>query len=66
MAARIVPAKGHDTALRALARLATSPGPCSSPATTTAISARRCRPWRRSSGIAGRVRFLGLREDVPA
>jgi glycosyltransferase involved in cell wall biosynthesis len=65
MAARIVPAKGHDTALRALARLATSPGPCCWPAITTAIWARRCRPWR-ELGIAGRVRFLGLREDVPA
>ena len=66
MAARIVPAKGHDTALQALARLGDQPW--------TLLVARdhhgdlgpQIQALAQQLGIAGRVRFLGLREDVPA
>jgi glycosyltransferase involved in cell wall biosynthesis len=66
MAARIVPAKGHDTALRALAML--------KPRNWTLLLAGdhhgdlgpQMQALARELGITDRVRFLGLREDVPA
>lgn len=66
MAARIVPAKGHDTALRALARLTDSPWTLLVAGDHHGDLGPQMQALAQELGIAGRVRFLGLREDVPA
>ena len=65
MAARIVPARATTRRCGRWPASPTSPGPCSSPATTTAISARRWQALAQSSASPGGC-ALGLREDVPA
>jgi glycosyltransferase involved in cell wall biosynthesis len=65
MAARIVPAKGHDTALRALARLTDQPWTLLAGDHHGDLGPQM-QALAQELGIAGRVRFLGLREDVPA
>ena len=66
MAARIVPAKGHDTALRALARLTDQPWTLLVAGDHHGDLGPQMQALAQELGIAGRVRFLGLREDVPA
>jgi glycosyltransferase involved in cell wall biosynthesis len=66
MAARIVPAKGHDTALRALARLTDLPWTLLVAGDHHGDLGPQMQALAGELGIAGRVRFLGLREDVPA
>lgn len=66
MAARIVPAKGHDTALRALARLRDQPWTLLLAGDHHGDLGPQMQALARELDIAGRVRFLGLREDVPA
>ncbi len=66
MAARIVPAKGHDTALRALARLGDQPWTLLVAGDHHGDLGPQMQVLAQELGIAGRVRFLGLREDVPA
>lgn len=66
MAARIVPAKGHDTALRALARLRGQPWTLLLAGDHHGDLGPQMQSLARELGIAERVRFLGLREDVPA
>ncbi len=66
MAARIVPAKGHDTALRALARLTDQPWTLLVAGDHHGDLGPQMQVLAQELGIAGRVRFLGLREDVPA
>ena len=66
MAARIVPAKGHDTALRALARLGDQPWTLLVAGDHHGDLGPQMQALVQELGIAGRVRFLGLREDVPA
>ena len=66
MAARIVPAKGHDTALQALARLADRRWTLLLAGDHHGDLGPPMQALARDLGIAERVRFLGLREDVPA
>ena len=66
MAARIVPAKGHDTALRALARLTDQPWTLLMAGDHHGDLGPQTQALAQELGLAGRVRFLGLREDVPA
>lgn len=66
MAARIVPAKGHDTALQALARLGDQPWTLLVAGDHHGDLGPQMQALAQQLGIAGRVRFLGLREDVPA
>ena len=66
MAARIVPAKGHDTALRALARLREQRWTLLLAGDHHGDLGPQMQALARELGIAERVRFLGLREDVPA
>ncbi len=66
MAARIVPAKGHDTALRALAHLVDQPWTLLVAGDHHGDLGPQMQALAQQLGIAGRVRFLGLREDVPA
>lgn len=66
MAARIVPAKGHDTALRALACLVDKPWTLLVAGDHHGDLGPQMQALAQELGIAGRVRFLGLREDVPA
>ena len=66
MAARIVPAKGHDTALRALARLGDQPWTLLVAGDHHGDLGPQMQALAQELGIAARVRFLGLREDVPA
>lgn len=66
MAARIVPAKGHDTALRALARLREQRWTLLLAGDHHGDLGPQMQALARELGIADRVRFLGLREDVPA
>lgn len=66
MAARIVPAKGHDTALQALARLGDRPWTLLMAGDHHGDLGPQTQALAQELGLAGRVRFLGLREDVPA
>ena len=66
MAARIVPAKGHDTALRALARLGDQPWTLLVAGDHHGDLGPQMQALAQELGIAARVRFLGLREDMPA
>ncbi|MBL8459143.1 MAG: glycosyltransferase, partial [Zoogloea sp.] len=66
MAARIVPAKGHDTALHALARLRERRWTLLLAGDHHGDLGPQMQTLARELGIAERVRFLGLREDVPA
>jgi glycosyltransferase involved in cell wall biosynthesis len=66
MAARIVPAKGHDTALRALATLKQRDWTLLLAGDHHGDLGPQMQALARELGIADRVRFLGLREDVPA
>lgn len=66
MAARIVPAKGHDTALQALARLGDQPWTLLMAGDHHGDLGPQTQALAQELGLAGRVRFLGLREDVPA
>ena len=66
MAARIVPAKGHDTALQALARLGDQSWTLLVAGDHHGDLGPQMQALAQQLGIAGRVRFLGLREDVPA
>lgn len=66
MAARIVPAKGHDTALHALARLRERRWTLLLAGDHHGDLGPQMQALARELGIAERVRFLGLREDVPA
>ena len=66
MVARIVAAKGHDTALRALARLKAQPWTLLLAGDHRIDLGPQIQALAMQLGIADRVRFLGLREDVPA
>lgn len=66
MAARIVPAKGHDTALRALAMLKQRDWTLLLAGDHHGDLGPQMQALASELGIADRVRFLGLREDVPA
>lgn len=66
MAARIVPAKGHDTVLQALARLRDQRWTLLLAGDHHGDLGPRVQALARELGLAERVRFLGLREDVPA
>jgi glycosyltransferase involved in cell wall biosynthesis len=66
MAARIVPAKGHDTALQALARLTHRRWTLLIAGDHQADLGPQMQALATRLGIADRVRFLGQREDVPA
>lgn len=66
MAARIVAAKGHDTALRALATLRDRRWTLLLAGDHEGDLGPQMQALARELGIAERVRFLGLREDVPA
>lgn len=66
MAARIVPAKGHDTALRALATLKQRDWTLLLAGDHLGDLGPQMQALASELGIADRVRFLGLREDVPA
>ena len=66
MAARIVPAKGHDVALRALARLKQRDWYLLLAGDHLGDLGPQIQALAYELGIADRVRFLGLREDVPA
>lgn len=66
MAARIVSAKGHDTALAALARLRERRWTLLLAGDHHGDLGPQVQAQARELGLDGRVRFLGLREDVPA
>lgn len=66
MAARIVPAKGHDTVLRALATLKQRDWSLLLAGDHLGDLGPQMQALAQELGIADRVRFLGLREDVPA
>ncbi|WP_300436648.1 glycosyltransferase [Zoogloea sp.] len=66
MAARIVPAKGHDTALKALALLKDTRWTLLLAGDHEGDLGPEMQALAQTLGIADRVRFLGLREDVPA
>jgi glycosyltransferase involved in cell wall biosynthesis len=66
MAARIVTAKGHDTALKALARIQDQRWTLLLAGDHHGDLGPQIQALATELGIAGRVRFLGLREDVPA
>jgi len=66
MAARIVPAKGHDTALAALATLKARRWTLLVAGDHRADLGPQTQALALDLGLVGRVRFLGLREDVPA
>ena len=66
MAARIVPAKGHDTALRALAALQHERWTLLLAGDHQGDLGPQVQALAAELGISHRVRFLGLREDVPA
>ena len=66
MAARIVPAKGHDTALRALAMLKQRNWTLLLAGDHHGDLGPQMQALAHELGITDRVRFLGLREDVPA
>lgn len=66
MAARIVPAKGHDTALKALAKLAHRPWTLLVAGDHRVDLGPQMQALASGLGLAERVHFLGQREDVPA
>ncbi len=66
MAARIVTAKGHDTALKALARIKDQRWTLLLAGDHHGDLGPQIQALATELGIADRVRFLGLREDVPA
>jgi glycosyltransferase involved in cell wall biosynthesis len=66
MAARIVSAKGHDTALHALARLKDQPWTLLLAGNHQRDLGPQIQALAAELGLAERVRFLGLRDDVPA
>jgi len=66
MAARIVPAKGHDTALKALALLKDTRWTLLLAGDHEGDLGPQMQALAQTLDIADRVRFLGLREDVPA
>lgn len=66
MAARIVSAKGHDTALQALARLKNQPWTLLLAGNHQRDLGPQIQALAAQLGLAERVRFLGLRDDVPA
>lgn len=65
MAARIVPAKGHDTVLRALAKLQQERWTLLLAGDHHSDLGPQTQALAAELGIAHRVRFLGLRDDVP-
>ena len=66
IAARIVPAKGHDTALKALAAVRERRWTLLLAGDHLGDLGPQMQALAQELGIADRVRFLGLREDVPA
>lgn len=66
MAARIVSAKGHDTALHALARLTQLPWTLLLAGDHHGDLGPATQQLVKTLGLEERVHFLGLREDVPA
>lgn len=66
MAARFIRAKGHDTLLQALATLKERPWTLALAGEHDSELGRAMQALADELGIAGRVRFLGLREDMPA
>lgn len=66
MAARIVAAKGHDVALQALATLKQCPWTLVLAGDHHGDLGPQTQALASELGIADRVHFLGLREDVPA
>lgn len=66
MAARFIHAKGHDTLLKALASLRERPWTLLLAGDKGSELGQRMEALAGELGLTGRVRFLGLREDVPA
>jgi glycosyltransferase involved in cell wall biosynthesis len=66
MAARFIHAKGHDTLLQAMATLQARPWTLALAGDKSSELGVRMEALATELGLAGRVRFLGLREDVPA
>ncbi len=66
MAARFIHAKGHDTLLQALATLRDAAWTLLLAGDNSGDAGARLQAQDEALGLAGRVRFLGQREDVPA